>query len=338
MIRKHRSLLAYLSAVLVLVVARDLAAQEVADDPEPAAQPALLEESPGRVEIVGVSETRFNARLGTLFFRVRDARLSASLDDIVVLVNNERVPDETLAVSSQTIAVSYVLAPEQFLVPLEFLEFGAQKFVYSLRDDPDFMDHVLTGRERDYYEIWHRATNADPLQDIHGQMGAEAVRCVFAGGSILEVGGGTGNGVRNIFECLTQHNALEKITNYVFTDVSMPFIMGTRKEIQREFPSVKTEWRFLDINRAFNEQKISENSQDLIYGVNAAHIAKDTVEFLKHCRATLKPGGLVVFSERIRRSAFDMAPREIALNLSEYHRNAAEQNSDYRPWPPVRHR
>ncbi len=70
-----------------------------------------MEESPGRVEIAGVSETRFNARLGTLFFRVRDARLSASLDDIVVLVNNERVPDETLAVSSQMIAVSYVLAP-----------------------------------------------------------------------------------------------------------------------------------------------------------------------------------------------------------------------------------
>ena len=105
MIRKHRSLLAFLSAVLALVVARDLTAQEVADDPEPPARPAVLEESPGRVEIAGVSETRFNARLGTLFFRVRDARLSASLDDIVVLVNNERVPDETLAVSSQMIGL-----------------------------------------------------------------------------------------------------------------------------------------------------------------------------------------------------------------------------------------
>ena len=45
----------------------------------------------------------------------------------------------------------------------------------------------------------------------------------------------------------------------------------------------------------------------------------------------LEPGGMMVLAERIRRDPRLMAPREIALNLSIYHRTAAKRNSDYRP-------
>jgi len=84
-----------------------------------------------------------------------------------------------------------------YLATLEFLDFGATHFVRSMRDDHEFMDRVLTGQEKEFEETWHRATNTDPLQDIHGIMGAKAVELLFEGGSILEVGGGTGNGLRN---------------------------------------------------------------------------------------------------------------------------------------------
>ena len=39
----------------------------------------------------------------------------------------------------------------------------------------------------------------------------------------------------------------------------------------------------------------------------------------------LRPGGRVVFSERVRWIPDGMAPRELALNLSIYHRTAAER-------------
>ena len=68
-----------------------------------------------------------------------------------------------------------------------------------------------------------------------------------------------------------------------------------------------------------------------MYAVNAAHVAKDIVEAMSECREALRPGGMVVLAERIRRHPCLMAPREIALNLSIYHRTAAKRNSDYRP-------
>ena len=55
------------------------------------------------------------------------------------------------------------------------------------------------------------------------------------------------------------------------------------------------------------------------------------VAFLEPCREILRPGGRVVFAERVRVKAGGMAPRELTLNLSTYHRTAAIRNDCYRP-------
>ena len=65
--------------------------------------------------------------------------------------------------------------------------------------------------------------------------------------------------------------------------------------------------------------------------VNSAHVARDIVAFLRECRRVLRPGGGVVFSERVRMDPRAMAPREFTLNLSVYHRTAAQRHPDYRP-------
>lgn len=214
---------------------------------------------------------------------------------------------------------------------LEFLQFGEDKFEYALKDDPEFLDRILSGREPEFEDLWFRATNVDPLQNVHGIMGAVAIDALFDRGDILEIGGGTGNGIRNLFSHFKQHEQLERIERYVFTDISQKFIMSTRREMRADYPEVACEWRFADLNVPLNEQKIPENSVDLIYAVNAAHVAKDIVAFLESCKRTLRPGGRVLFAERIRQTARDMAPRELALNLSIYHRTAAIRNDDYRP-------
>lgn len=220
---------------------------------------------------------------------------------------------------------------DDYVAPLEFLAFGRQHFVRSLRDDHEFMDRVLTGQESEYAETWHRATNTDPLQDIHGAMGAKAVELLFEGGKILEVGGGTGNGIRNNLVALAKAEKLETLESYVFTDVSMPFIVNTRRDLRGKFGEVKCEWRLLNINKDFVDQRIEKASFDMIYGVNAAHIAKHTVEYMRQCAQALKPGGLMVYAERLRNEFLEMAPREIVLNLSSYHRTAAQPHPEYRP-------
>jgi len=220
---------------------------------------------------------------------------------------------------------------DDYLATMEFLQFGEDRFEFSLKDDPDFLDKILSGRESEHQELWFRATNTDPLQNVHGIMGAKAIDMLFESGNILEIGGGTGNGIRNLFIHLAQKGELGRVKRYVFTDISAKFIMSTRHEMKRDYPDVPGDWWFVDLNKPLGEQKIEPESVDLIYSVNAAHVAKDIVGFLKECKTALRPGGRVLFAERIRLTPRDMAPRELTLNLSVYHRTAAIRNDDYRP-------
>ena len=222
------------------------------------------------------------------------------------------------------------LGPE-FLCALDFLDYGADHFFEALRDDPDLLDRMLSGRDPRSFALWFGATNTDPLQDIHGRMGAKAVDVFFDGGTILEVGGGTGNGIRHVFRVLRARGTLDRIDQYIFSDISFRFVLHTRREIKKSFPYARCDWRYLDINKAFGDQKIERGSLHLVYGVNAAHVARDVVGFLRECRAALIPGGRVIFAERVRSRSGEMAPRELTLNLSRYHRTAAIRHTEYRP-------
>ena len=219
---------------------------------------------------------------------------------------------------------------EDFTAATDFIDFGRSSFVKALKDDPDYMDKLLSGRMKDFAELWHRATNADPLQDLHGAMGARVIERLIDGGTILEIGGGTGNGARHLFNLLESKNALDKVGKYIFTDISMRFVLASKHEFEKKWPDVDWAWKFFNVNKEFEEQKFAPESVDVIYAVNAAHVAKDIVGFLKGCRATLKPGGYIVFAERIRMRQHEMAPREFTLNLSVYHRSAPTK-ARYRP-------
>ena len=217
-----------------------------------------------------------------------------------------------------------------YLAALDFLDLGIDKFAHALRDDPDFMDRLLSGRDDEFAILWHRATNEDPLQDLHGRMGAVAIDEIFGRGTILEVGGGTGNGIRHVLRHFSDKRALHRIEKYVFTDISTRFVLNTKHEMNAKYPDVNCAWKFYDLNRTFESQRFAPESVDLVYAVNAAHVAKDIVAFVKDCLSVLRPGGHIVFAERVRVNPFEMAPRELTLNLSIYHRHASER-APYRP-------
>ncbi len=213
---------------------------------------------------------------------------------------------------------------------IDFLDFGVDKFVTSLRDDHDFMDRLLSGRDEEFAQLWWDATNRDPLQDLHGRMGAEAIAARWTKGRILEIGGGTGNGIRHLLRRLKATDELDRVERYIFTDISTRFIMGTRKEIKKDYPDLQADWKFLDLYQPLRESRIPTEDISLIYAVNAAHVAKDIVAFLKDCHSLLAPGGMVMFAERVRIDPFEMAPRELSLNLSIYHRTATTRSA-HRP-------
>ena len=248
----------------------------------------------------------------------------------IVFQARENITEDTDA-ELDSIRKRLAVLGKNFEAALEFMDFGAEHFAYCLRDDPGFMDKVLSGRDPRFYSLWFRATNEDCLQDVHGIMGAELVHRIFEGGRILEIGGGTGNGMRHLLRRFSESDSLGRIKQYVFTDVSMSFLICTRQELRKLYPTLNTEWRLLDIDRPFLEQRVTPNSADLIYGVNAAHVCRDIVKTLRQCRETLSDDGLIVFSERVRLKPREMAPRELTLNLSICHRSAAIHNPEYRP-------
>jgi hypothetical protein len=125
---------------------------------------------------------------------------------------------------------------DSYAAAMEFLDFGAQNFVRSLRDDPDFMDRVLSGLERAFLPIWHPATNQDPLQDIHGKMGARLIDRIFDRGNVLRSAAApamTGNGIRHLLRRFADKQCLSRLESYVFTDVTLPFILGRSKRSAR---------------------------------------------------------------------------------------------------------
>jgi SAM-dependent methyltransferase len=274
------------------------------------------------------ADIALDAMLRRLASRHEFLSLDESGDDAVYIPISEPA-DQSHALPAITQKMGAL--GQNYLATLEFLAFGADHFTRSLRDDHNFMDRVLTGQEKQFADTWHRATNTDPLQDIHGIMGAKAVELVFTGGTILEVGGGTGNGLFNNLKALQTSEQLGSLSQYVFTDVSMHFILNTKRAMANQYPSDTCTWRLLNINKDWGKQRIDENSMNLIYGVNAAHIAMETVDFMKECLRALADGGAVVFSERIRPTPTAMAPREIVLNQSLYHRTAAVRHPEYRP-------
>ncbi|MEL6870944.1 MAG: class I SAM-dependent methyltransferase [Pseudomonadota bacterium] len=287
--------------------------------------PQALAERLGYVESASITLEAILDRLAAQFDMIdRDASA-----DALTYQATAAAPD--LPYNLVELQTSMKALGDEYVAPLEFLQFGSDVFEKSLGEDPDLLDKILSGRESEYQEMWFRATNTDPLQNVHGIMGAKAIDLLMPRGRILEIGGGTGNGIRNLFKHLAAKNQLDRVEHYHFTDISQKFIMSTRREIRADYPDTSTDWRFADLNEPLADQRVPQGDFDLIYAVNAAHVAKDIVAFLKSCKDTLKPGGRVLFAERIRLTERDMAPRELSLNLSVYHRTAAIRNDDYRP-------
>lgn len=220
---------------------------------------------------------------------------------------------------------------DRYLTSLDFLDYGASVFVRALRDDPELVDRVLSGREKGLEELWERSTNLDPLQDLHGAMGAQAAATLFEGGAILELGGATGSGVRHLLPALEAADKISRLSRYLFSGTTLLFVLGTKKIVRANWPQLDCAYLFLDLDKPFADQKIAPESIDLVYAVNTAHTAHRLLWSAQQCLAALKPGGRAVFSERVRLGAAEMASRELVVNLSLHHR-ALTEHHPYRPF------
>ncbi|OTA81899.1 hypothetical protein M434DRAFT_37315 [Hypoxylon sp. CO27-5] len=121
--------------------------------------------------------------------------------------------------------------------------------------------------------------------------------------NILELGGGTGAGTRNLVQnALRAHperqGSFLRCNRYDFTDISTAFLNHAREE----FSSYGSQMTFgtLDIEHNFTEQGYREQEYDVVLAVSVLHITSNLKRTLCNIRAALRSGGKLVLQESFK--------------------------------------
>lgn len=150
--------------------------------------------------------------------------------------------------------------------------------------------------------------------------------------SILELGGGTGGAREVLFDLLYEFSLLNNVEKYIFSDISPMFVrLGSKKCLNDQFSRLNYFSKRINFDLSLTEQGIEENSIDLVYGVNALHVAKDLFFSLKSIKEILQKDGVLVISELVRDNNNRLF-QEIIFNLLESY-TEVKLDSVYRPLP-----
>jgi NADPH:quinone reductase-like Zn-dependent oxidoreductase/ubiquinone/menaquinone biosynthesis C-methylase UbiE len=120
--------------------------------------------------------------------------------------------------------------------------------------------------------------------------------------SILEVGGGTGAGTRNVIKTLKTHadgdTGTLRCRKYDFTDISAAFFEKAREEF--EDVQFKMNYKILDIEKDITEQGFENNSYDVVIAINVLHVTQSVKKTLQNIRKAMKPGGKLIVQEPLK--------------------------------------
>jgi SAM-dependent methyltransferase len=126
-----------------------------------------------------------------------------------------------------------------------------------------------------------------PYAELAAFVAAELLKSDSA---VLEVGAGTGAATGRLLVRMPEGVP----ASYVYTDVSSVFLqMGKRRFHNSKFVEYKT----FNMNVPPQEQGFEAGGFDLIYGVNALHVARDISASLEYLRTLLKPSGRLLIGE-----------------------------------------
>ena len=139
--------------------------------------------------------------------------------------------------------------------------------------------------------FWLDLNNHSIFFSLYAQLAAFVVSsCIEPGARLLEIGAGTGMATAQLLARLPP----ESISQYLYTDISKVFLgLGKQRYGQHPFIDFST----YNFNIPPQEQGLGENSFDVIYGVNALHVARHIPTTLAYLKTLLKPNGKLVIGE-----------------------------------------
>jgi SAM-dependent methyltransferase len=231
--------------------------------------------------------------------RFRAERAVAPLDAAEVLAEQRRHDAACLP--------SYALA-----------ETAAAEYPAFLRGERSGEEILLAPRRLSLWTSYF--SNDNPLYAVNNHVGAAALDAWMpAGGSaVLELGGGLGSGALAALDGLAARGRLGDVREYRFTELVPAFLRRGERVLRERLPNAAfLSAASLDMDRPFADQGVAPASASVVYAVNTLHVARDLAFTLREIRATLQPGGRLVFSECIRPRAGQTIYPEFIFNLMQ---------------------
>ncbi|HEX5748118.1 MAG TPA: SDR family NAD(P)-dependent oxidoreductase [Archangium sp.] len=140
--------------------------------------------------------------------------------------------------------------------------------------------------------------------DHHNALVASFVRSAverLGARRVLEVGAGTGGTTSAVLPCLDQVS-LPGGFEYVYTDISSHFL----RHGERAYGNGRPYLRFsrLDIETDPEPQGFDSAGFDVVLATNVLHATKNIEVTMRHVRRLLRPGGLLIVNELVRREDY----------------------------------
>lgn len=164
---------------------------------------------------------------------------------------------------------------------------------------------------------WEQLQAHDASSAAYALGVAEVVAPLLGGAAVLELGGGTGS-------CLLRlGDHVQGARRFVFSDIKPSFLRRARRIV----PDPVLETAVVDINAP----DPGLGPFDLVYAVNALHVADDVVRAVREVRRMLAPGGVLVLGEGSPYSTWTPCPLDVVLSLVDDWWD--RPRTPIRPWP-----
>lgn len=192
------------------------------------------------------------------------------------------------------------------LAQLDLVEAALRALPGVLRGRQSATDALFPKGSMALVENVHRHNPvADTFHHAMAELAAAALRRKrAAGGSpmrILEIGAGTGGTTAHVLAALRQAGESD-VGCYAYTDLSQAFLHHGAEAFGADRPFMR--FALLDIERAPEAQGFDLGCFDLVVAGNVLHATRDIRRTLRHAKALLRPGGLLLACEVSQNALF----------------------------------
>lgn len=164
----------------------------------------------------------------------------------------------------------------------------------------DFIEGKVFGEEVLFpygsFDLIEKFYNISKVYRYYPRIAAKAAKIIIhkynKQVSILEIGAGTGNGTRILFNEI--EHSINKIKKYTFSDINKSFVRNAKKKFL-DFNFI--EYKDFDLNNSPQTHNIKKEAEDIVYGVNALHATKDLQASCEIIYSILKKEGHLIIGE-----------------------------------------